>query len=60
MIAADSWNQLVARVLRARPLRGVRADTKDWPRGVVVSGDANALWRHPWHINARYEFKEDG
>jgi hypothetical protein len=27
---------------------------------VIVSGDANSLWRHPWFINARYEFKEDG
>ena len=60
MIAADAWNNLVARVLRARPLRGVRADTKERPSGVVMAGDAHALWRHPWHINARYEFNHDG
>lgn len=60
MIAADAWNKLVARVRRARPLCGLRADTKKQPNGVVVSGDAHSLWRHPWHINARYEFKEDG
>ena len=60
MILADAWNKLVAQVKRARPLRGVRADTKEQPRGVIVSGDANSLWRHPWFINARYEFKDDG
>ena len=60
MIAADAWNKLGARVKRARPLRGVRADTKEQPGGVIVSGDAHALWRHPWFIDARYEFKDDG
>ena len=53
MIAADAWNKLVAQVKRARPLRGVRADTKEQPRGVIVSGDAQSLWRHPWFISAR-------
>ena len=60
MIAADAWNKLVALVKRGRPLRGVRADTKEQPNGVVVSGDASGLWRHPWFIEARHEFKEDG
>ncbi len=60
MIAADAWNKLVALVKRGRPLRGVRADTKEQSRGVIVSGNANSLWRHPWFINARYEFKDDG
>lgn len=60
MIAADAWNKLVAQVKRARPLRGVRADTKELSRGVIVSGNAHALWRHPWFINARWEWKEDG
>ena len=60
MIAADAWNKLVAKVKRARPLRGVRADTKEQPHGVIVSGDVSSLWRHPWFINARYELKDDG
>ena len=60
MITADAWNKLGARVKRARPLRGVRADTKEQPGGVIVSGDAHALWRHPWFIDARFEFKDDG
>ncbi len=60
MIAADAWNKLVALVKRGRPLRGVRVDTKDQPNGVIVSGDASASWRHPWFIEARYEFKDDG
>ena len=60
MIAADAWNKLVARVKRARALRGVRCATSPRPDGVVVSGDAHSLWRHSWFINARYEFKDDG
>ena len=60
MIAADAWNKLSARVKRARPLRGLRADTNEQPRGVIVSGDAHSLWRHPWFIDARHEFKDDG
>jgi hypothetical protein len=60
MIAADAWNKLVAQVKRARPLRGVRAETKELARGVIVSGDACSLWRHPWFISARWEWKEDG
>jgi hypothetical protein len=60
MIAADAWNKLVAQVKRARPLRGVRADTKEQPHGVIVSGDAKSLWRHPWFISARWEWKDDG
>ncbi len=60
MIAADAWNKLVAQVKRARPLRGVRAETKEQPRGVIVSGDDHSLWRHPWFISARWEWKEDG
>lgn len=60
MIAADAWNKLVSQVKRARLLRGVRADTKEQSRGVIVSGDAKALWRHPWFISARWEWKEDG
>jgi hypothetical protein len=60
MIAADAWNKLVAQVKRARPLRGVRADTKEQPRGVIVSGDAKSLWRHPWFISARWEWKDAG
>ncbi|MEA3212430.1 MAG: hypothetical protein QOE70_5487 [Chthoniobacter sp.] len=60
MIAADAWNKAVALAKRARPLRGLRCETKELANGVIVSGDASALWRHPWHINARYEFKDDG
>lgn len=60
MIAADAWNKLVERVKRARPLRGLRADTDEQPDGVIVSGAANARWRHPWFITARHEFKDDG
>ena len=60
MIAADAWNKLVAQVKRARPMRGVRADTKEHPRGVIVSGDTTSFWRHPWFINARWEWKDDG
>ena len=60
MITADAWNTLVALVRRARPLRGVRVATKEQPYGVIVSGDANSRGRHPWFINARYEFKDDG
>jgi hypothetical protein len=60
MIAADAWNQLVAQVKRARALRGVRCATNPRPDGVVVSGNAHSLWRHPWFINGRYEFKENG
>jgi len=60
MILADAWNKLVARVKRARALRGVRCATSPRPDGVVVSGDAHSLWRHPWFIDGRYEFKGDG
>lgn len=60
MIAADAWNKLVAQVKRARALRGLRCETKEQPRGVIVSGDASSLWRHPWFISARWEWKEDG
>ena len=60
MITADAWNKLVALVKRARPWRGVRVDTKNLLNGVVVSGDASGLWRHPWFIETRHDFKEDG
>ena len=60
MITADAWNRLVALAKRARPLRGVRCVTSPRPDGVVVTGDARSSWRHPWFIDARYEFKEDG
>ena len=60
MIAADAWNKLVAQVKRARAIRGVRADTNYQPNGVIVSGDVSTSWRHPWFINARHEFREDG
>ena len=60
MIAADAWNKLVALVKRTRAMRGVRVDTKNQPNGVTVSGEVSTLWRHPWFINARYEFKADG
>jgi hypothetical protein len=60
MIAADAWNKLVALVKRGQPLRGVRVDTKNRPNGVVVSGDGSGSWRHPWFIEVRHEFKEDG
>ena len=60
MIAADAWNKLVAQVKRARAMRGVRVDTNYQPNGVVVSGDVSALWRHPWFIEPRWEWKEDG
>lgn len=60
MITADAWNKLVALVKRGRPLRGVRVDTNFLPNGVLVSGDASGSWRHPWFIQTRHEFKEDG
>ena len=60
MIAADAWNNLVAGIRRAWPLRGVRCATSPRPSGVIVSGSASSMWRHPWFVTARYEFNDDG
>ena len=60
MIAADTWNKLVARVLRARTLRGIHCAMKQQPDGVIVSGEARSRWQHPWFVSARHAYDEDG
>ena len=60
MIAADAWNNIVACVRRAWPLRGVRCATSPRPSGVIVSGSASSTWQHPWSVTARYKFNDDG
>jgi hypothetical protein len=60
MIAADAWNKLAAMMRRAWPLRGINCALSPRAGGVVVSGEAHSRWRHPWHISARWEFKDDG
>ena len=60
MIAADAWNKLGALVRRAWPLRGVGCALSQRASGVVVAGEGRSRWRHPWHISARFVFKEDG
>lgn len=56
MIAAASWNKLVAQVKRARAFRGVRCETKETSRGTIVSSDALSNWKHPWFVRMNYEF----
>ena len=60
MIPADTWNKLAALVRRAWPLHGLNCTLSPRAGGVVVAGEARSRWRHPWHVSARYEFKDDG
>ncbi len=57
-IRADTWNDLIRVVMRARVVAGIGCETKQTSNGCILSGDAIGRWRHPWQVSARWNYDD--
>lgn len=56
IIPAETWNGLIAEVLRARAIAGIGCEMNQTPDGCMISGRGTGRWRHPWQVNAHWRY----
>ena len=58
IIKAETWNDLIRVVLRARVVAGIGCETKQTSNGCILSGSGTGRWRHPWQVSARWRYDD--
>jgi hypothetical protein len=57
-IKAETWNDMVREVMRARVTAGIGCEIEQTGSGCILSGSGTGNWRHPWQVSAGWKYDE--